>query len=539
EEQDSLLKFIDYSKSILCSDEVHLCEDLCSPSWSWIANRILRTCATYSSGVTPAILLSELAQAWTEKNRSGAPRKQSDWISISNRKRRRAKLVNTVTIDSIYEKKFLSLSGVIEAVIVEAYTLPGTDIRMLSLGDIWSSNTIDLYLHRRFYDIADPCNGVLKKGREVLLTGCYLRVTTGSSGCIRLLPTEHFVILLDEDEDDDAMLLGAQFCSDSFSSISLETVDGGASYSLYARIENIGPVELLGKNGSLQRKQITLVDNDGSRLKFLLWGDQLLIANLLSEGSMLAIDRPFISTSPETCDEVCLEYGSATELYAVPLTLHKEQVRGSRLFGCSNNTSEGRAVHPRVELPRDSTGSIDFSDYVFRCYVADVRDKMCSISLYGVVEDMRASLGGFSIKIGDISGSIWVALHLVGSWSLGRLDVGHTIFISGLSSSLGPDNKVHLSWYENSRPSPSSSSSSTLFDVSCLPALLNSPCLYGLLSLSEISDDDKIIGTKVCRVWVDGIDYGGVETGFVHSPCGRFVGTSEDDSAAEEECTFC
>ena len=38
-----------------------------------------------------------------------------------------------------------------------------------------------------------------------------------------------------QDQDDDAMLLGAQFCSDSFSSISLGAVNQGVAYSLYAR----------------------------------------------------------------------------------------------------------------------------------------------------------------------------------------------------------------------------------------------------------------------------------------------------------------
>lgn len=38
-----------------------------------------------------------------------------------------------------------------------------------------------------------------------------------------------------QDEDDDAMLLGAQFCSDSFSSISIDAANGGVSYSLFAR----------------------------------------------------------------------------------------------------------------------------------------------------------------------------------------------------------------------------------------------------------------------------------------------------------------
>lgn len=46
------------------------------------------------------------------------------------------------------------------------------------------------------------------------------------------------------------------------------------------RIESIGLLETQGGFGSLQRKQITLVDTDGARLKFLLWGEQVLLANL-------------------------------------------------------------------------------------------------------------------------------------------------------------------------------------------------------------------------------------------------------------------
>lgn len=86
------------------------------------------------------------------------------------------RLPNTVTIDSIYEKHFLSPSSVLEAVIVDTFLLAGsyshqffagtfsnlllvlkskfssvgTNIYILNLGDLWSSCTIDLYLHRRY-----------------------------------------------------------------------------------------------------------------------------------------------------------------------------------------------------------------------------------------------------------------------------------------------------------------------------------------------------------------------------------------------------
>lgn len=47
------------------------------------------------------------------------------------------------------------------------------------------------------------------------------------------------------------------------------------------RIESIGPLEVHGKFGTLQRKQITLVNDDDVKLQFLLWGDQIVLANLL------------------------------------------------------------------------------------------------------------------------------------------------------------------------------------------------------------------------------------------------------------------
>ncbi|PRQ39429.1 hypothetical protein RchiOBHm_Chr4g0425061 [Rosa chinensis] len=101
---------------------------------------------------------------------------------------------------------------------------------MLSLGNFWSTNTIDLYLHRK----------------QIFLTGCHLHPAAGGgSRCPRLLPTEYLVILLDEDDDGDAMLLGAQFCSDSFSSISPDAFsknDTRAFLSLVLRVNSASSI---------------------------------------------------------------------------------------------------------------------------------------------------------------------------------------------------------------------------------------------------------------------------------------------------------
>ncbi|KAG5096609.1 hypothetical protein JHK82_046463 [Glycine max] len=545
EQEDPFLKFVDYARSELLSLEGDRNKDDDGSDglgWSWIVSRILKTCIAYSSGVTPAILLSELSQAWSEQRWVGAPKKPLELINHLKKNHRRTKLPNTVTIDSIYAKNFLSLNSVLEAVIIDAFVLPGTNIHMLTLGDYWSSNIIDVYLHRRFYDLTGLQNGILKRGREIFLTGCYLRTATGGSGHPRLLPTEYLVILLDENQDDDAMLLGAQFCSDPFSSISLDAVNRGASYSLYARIEKIESSEIHRKFETLQRKQITLVDGDGVKLKFFLWGEQILLANLFRVGSMLALDKPYVNISvdcdTETSEDLCLEYGSETQLYLVPYIQHEEQVcvtltpnrrHGSRPLGSFNSSQDLK--FSQVSLPRDSQGTIDFSNYPFRSFVVDLRIKMTGISLYGAVTDIIKEENNqqtvFSLRIADTSGEIWTKLHFARFWSLGRVSFGHTVYISGLTCTMSKQKCLEVLWFENDI-------GASFINLSCLPALINSSCLHKLSRLTDIFYQTSY--AQVCRVWLDPSEYFYVNTIFAHSLCGHFVNKISDRWV---ECSFC
>ncbi|KAI9123199.1 hypothetical protein K1719_006088 [Acacia pycnantha] len=546
EEEDYFLRFIDYARSELLEIEGDPDPNgdgavADQPGWSWIVSRILKTCIAYSSGVTPAILLSELSLAWSEQRRVGAPKKRLEFIKHLKRNYRRTKLPNTVTIDSIYEKNFLALNSVLEAVIVDAFVLPGTDIQMLKLGDYWSSNLVDLYLHRRFYNLVGMENGILKKGREVFLTGCYLRTASEGVSHPRLLPTEYLVILLDENQDDDAMLLAAQFGSDSFSSISLEAANEGTSYSLYARIESIGSVETHGVFGNVQRKQITLVDDNNVKLQFLLWGEQTVLSNLFRVGSMLALDKPYISSSTEcgieTSEEFCLEYGTTTQLYLVPYIRHEEQVRvsltqnghqSSRSLSSCNPTQSPK--FSQVSLPCDPFGTIDYSNYPFRSFVADLQDRMTSVSLYGVVTDITKDVSSettFSIRIADTSGAIWAKLHFTTSWSLGRLSLCHTIFISGLTCSKSKQKRLEVSWFEND-------DGASFINISCLPVLINSSCLHKLSRLSDITRQTGYV--QICRIWLEPMEHFHVNTRFSHSLCGHFVNKMPNGLV---ECSFC
>ncbi|XWS14192.1 hypothetical protein CRYUN_Cryun36dG0102400 [Craigia yunnanensis] len=108
------------------------------------------------------------------------------------------------------------------------------------------------------------------------------------------------------------------------------------------KIESIGSLEIQGQCGTLQRKQVILVDNDGVNRRFLLWNEQVILANLFSVGSMLALDRPYITSSAEsgieTSDEFCIEYGTATQLYIVPFVQHEEQLDSFELSWFEKDT---------------------------------------------------------------------------------------------------------------------------------------------------------------------------------------------------------
>lgn len=281
----AFIEFVDYAISVLSSsggdgdDSPGAGPAPARPPWGWAVAQVLKSCCAYSSGVTAAILLSDLFQSWTEQRKSLTAKRKVELTNLLNTRIKRRRLPNTITIDSIHEKNFLSPKSVLEAVIIDVFVLPGTNIYMLTLGDMWSTSTIDLYLHRRYYNYIGQ-HGILKKGREVVLTGCCLRTAMEGSGHARILPTEYMVILLDEDQDEDAMLLAAQFCAYSFSSMMLDENRNDVSYSFYARIEKI---ESLEPFGCTERKQIVLVDDDGGKIKFVLWGEQVLLANLFRE----------------------------------------------------------------------------------------------------------------------------------------------------------------------------------------------------------------------------------------------------------------
>ncbi|KAL2614116.1 hypothetical protein R1flu_025808 [Riccia fluitans] len=509
------------------------------PSWSWVCTRILTCCKSYPSGVTPAILLSELYEAWLARERVERCVKGKSRPGPAHGVRRQKQMLTSkvTTIDSILERRFIPLDAVLDAVVVDIQIIQGTSSYLVTLGDSWSFNSIEFYLHRKFYDLVDSTSAILRKGREIRLTGCQLRdALTEGKVAPRLLPTEYVIILLDEEQDEDLYLLGAQFCSDNFSSIQTSSVRAGMEYYFYARVDEIESTGVQGLQEQMKQRRLTLCDDNGISLPLVLWDDQVSLCNLLSEGSMVAIERPLIAFEQEGENNrplgIWFQYGQRTRLYTVPYVPVPEQV----------TETDRNASMLQVSVPYDAQVSLDVNFLPVRLLVENVRPKMSNAALYGLVTffaqlpDLESATkrqhaaykSAYLLRIQDCSGALEIRMYFHDHWSSGELHVGQIAFVGGISTSVNPNGGMDCTWTERQ-------GGALVVNMTQLPALLSTNCLHRIVPLSDIHSSSLTV--QVCRVQVKNLAQHGVQVKLCHVPCGHPV--FDLPVPGQWNCNFC
>ncbi|KAL5676050.1 hypothetical protein ACJX0J_012181, partial [Zea mays] len=110
--------------------------------------------------------------------------------------------------------------------------------------------------------------------------------------------------------------------------------------------------------------------------------------------------------------------------------------------------------------------------------------------------------------------------------SLGRVGVGHMVYISGLTCALSSTNILEVSWREKEP-------GSLFVNLSLLPALLNSSCLHNLSPLSDLPRSTN--RTHISHVRLDGIDCDSLKVSLFHNICGSVV----NEHSGVLQCSFC
>lgn len=515
--------------------------------WNWVCLNLVSLLERYPSGVTMAIVLSDLQNLWDETS--------IEWrYGISRR---------LESIDKIKATKKVGLTAILEASIAEAKQTPGTQTYILKLQDEHSKRKIEWYLHQKFYPLV--AKGLFTERRTLRLTGCQLVVRD-----LRLLPTEFAVLVL---TDSDRAYIRTKFV-DSLRTITLdrdpratEPIDLQREYHIFVKVHSISSqkaqefmhrteTRVAIKDSSHGSPFTTSSSSTTSNLSmtatdatFTLWDDQTKLATLFKEGDYLAISNPKFPLAGAWKDKRTLEYGPQTIVHVLPMAPSQDLV--------SSSTSP-YALTPtptQFRVPKDEKGNRDLRHFPEPVAFQDLRANMVNVSLFGRIIRMgknapfvrpglpsvaRYPLVLQSVEPNEEAGgeeaagysrsvTLWDNLGMEGS----RFRPGQLLFMENLStSSLNVNGKFSIVGH---------SGVAKLHNVSTLPGWLMSPDLYTTVSL----EGGAKLTNFICRATIVGWTPF-LSTHLVlytaHSRCKRQVVQIEEkgqEGKTEIQCEFC
>ena len=149
--------------------------------WGWFFAKLARLLSRYPTGVTKAIMFSELECAWRkiEKLQTKGGTSSAD------------------SLRSIVLSKHLDPQAVFEVLLKEVKIVDGTHTQIAVVEDPESSGsdssfTMEMYLHQKLYTEVDE---IMAQGYKLRFTGCQL-FDGRRKKSLRLLPSENFLVLV-------------------------------------------------------------------------------------------------------------------------------------------------------------------------------------------------------------------------------------------------------------------------------------------------------------------------------------------------------
>eukprot|EP00117_Sycon_ciliatum_P026721 scpid95526/ scgid0849/ len=244
---------------------------------SWMCKELFSLLARYPTGVTNAIILSELQMLWSDGNSAAS------WQDGECKK---------ISITDFVQSRFISPEAILEGTLTLPHALPGTNIPLAWLKENPEADkgaSLEMYLHQKFYQ-----HPQLQTNSRVRLTRCRLQqsqnagvrnTSTSRSGpraARHLLPTDIMVFL----SDCESLMM------DGFSTqLSLNQISSGYGSPILFRVSRIAPVVTVhSPDGSTsQQLCVTLSDDAGTSIGLILWDDHLQLAQLFKKVHVLYI----------------------------------------------------------------------------------------------------------------------------------------------------------------------------------------------------------------------------------------------------------
>ncbi|KAI8819242.1 uncharacterized protein EV422DRAFT_569116 [Fimicolochytrium jonesii] len=333
-------------------------------SWSWAAHRLLSLLAEYPSGVTPAIINSELEVAWDDirgdAQRGGLSKKFKG-------------------VEALRDGQAVSTEALFELVVGGVKVLPGTRTFVLSFvgaeagGGHGRFSEVNMYLHQKYCFLEDADGESFFTKRTVRLTGT--RSVTAPNGATQMLPTEYMLFILDGDAD--RTFVSKTFGAALNQATASQIEDANEPAAFLVKVTKIEPVRAANSNGRLKRMEVLVTDTTTEDVPLVLWDQQIGLASLFRKGDWLGIWRPYVTYGGSTQDgeRPTLEYGSQTVIFRIAGSHTKESD-----FGASMAT--------QAEPGRDEKGILDQSQLPSLLRIRDLKPKCVNATIMGRVAEL-------------------------------------------------------------------------------------------------------------------------------------------------------
>ncbi|ORX83396.1 hypothetical protein K493DRAFT_342034 [Basidiobolus meristosporus CBS 931.73] len=450
--------------------------------WNWVAGKITSLLSEYPSGLTDAIICSELEVQWEESSieyKRGVSKKFG-------------------TIDSMLESA-MSEENVFEVEIKTVRILPGTRTCVITLSDQRSPHHLDMYLHQKYYFLTtDDYKGLFNQNqRQIRITG--IRLLENASRFPRLLPTEMMIFMLSSENSYDQRFIKEELEVDKLGDVSGAAIAQGKEYRFWVKIVHIGSEQAGNIPGRLKKLKIFVNDmSTNENAVFLLWDEQIAMRDLFKKGDYLGLHRPYINgDSTYSDDMLILEYGTGTVLFCLPSDFSQEVVSSSM---------PSQTGSSQTTVPRDDFGLLDYKYYPERIYIHDLKPKMINITLFGrivamsqniPVEKTGTMMDRFAVRVLDITGTCDITLWEAIGHDAAPFRIGQYILLEGLSTS---ERKENGQCFVNG----SEILGCQVRNISTLKGILASPALREMVPLKNAVEYDNFYCRSVIVGWEAG-----------------------------------